>query len=69
MKQLGSALNTMTDETYVFHTNMEKNDFANWTKDIIKDERLAKDLQIVPNRVQAAKMVTKRIAILSKKVV
>jgi hypothetical protein len=69
MKELGNALNSMTDETYVFHANTEKNDFANWTRDIIKDERLAKDLQIEPNRVQAAKMVTNRIAILSKKVV
>ena len=67
MKELGDALNTMTDETYVFHANTEKNDFANWARDIIKDEMLAKDLQKAPNRAQAAKLVASRMAILSKR--
>ena len=69
MKQLGGALNTMTDENYVFHANTEKNDFSNWVRDIIKDEMLANDLQKATNRAQAAKLVANRMAILSKKVV
>jgi len=69
MKQLGSALNSMTDETYVFHANTEKNDFSNWVRDIIKDGMLANDLQKATNRAQAAKLVANRMAILSKKVV
>ncbi len=68
MKQLGSALNSMTDETYVFHANTEKNDFSNWVRDIIKDGMLANDLQKATNRAQAAKLVANRIVILSKKV-
>jgi len=67
MKQLGSALNSMTDETYVFHANTKKNDFSNWVRDIIKDEGLAKELQKVPNRARAVKLVASRIAILSKR--
>ena len=67
MKELGDALNTMTDETYVFHANTEKNDFTNWARDIIKDEMLAKDLQKAPNRAQAAKLVARRRATLSKR--
>jgi len=67
MKELGDALNTMTYETYLFHANKEKNDFANWARDIIKDERLAKDLQKAPNRAQAAKLVASRMATLSKR--
>jgi len=67
MKEFGNALNTMTHETYVFHTNTEKNDFANWARDIIKDEMLAKDLQKAPNRAQAAKLVASRRATLSKR--
>jgi len=69
MKQLGSALNSMTDETYVFHANTKKNDFSNWVRDIIKDGMLANDLQKATNRAQAAKLVADRMAILSKKVV
>ena len=67
MKQLGSALNSMTDETYVFHANTKKNDFSNWVRDIIKDRMLANDLQKVTNRAQAAKLVANRMAILSKR--
>jgi hypothetical protein len=32
MKEFGDALNTMTHETYVFHANTMKNDFANWAR-------------------------------------
>ena len=67
MKQLGSALNSMTDETYVFHANTEKNDFSNWVRDIIKDGMLANDLQKATNRAQAAKLVASRMAILTKR--
>ena len=69
MKQLGSALNSVTDETYVFHANTKKNDFSNWVRDIIKDGMLANDLQKATNRAQAAKLVANRMAILSKKMV
>lgn len=67
VKDLGDALNTMTYETYVFHANKDKNDFTNWARDIIKDEMLAKDLQKASNQAQAAKLVTSRIATLSKR--
>ena len=67
VKELRDSLNTMKDETHVFHANKEKNDFANWVRDIIKDEMLAKDLQKAPNRAQAVKLVASRIAILSKR--
>ena len=69
MKELGSALNSMTDETYVFHANAKKNDFNPVVEVIIKDGMLANDLQKATNRAQAAKLVANRIAILSKKVV
>jgi hypothetical protein len=67
MKELGNDLNSMADETYVFHANTEKNDFTNWVRDVIKDDVLAKDLQKATNRTQAAKRVAGRIAILSKR--
>ncbi len=67
LKQLGSALNSMTDEIYVFHANTEKNDFSNWVRDIIRDERLVKDLQKVTNRAQAAKLVANRMAVLGRR--
>ena len=67
MKELGNALNSTAEETYVFHANTEKNDFTNWVRDIIKDDMLSKNLQKATNRTQAAKLVASRIAILGKR--
>jgi hypothetical protein len=67
VKELGDTFKTMTDEAYVFHANKEKNDFANWVRDVIKDERLAKDLQKATNRAQAAKLVANKMVMFSKR--
>jgi hypothetical protein len=67
MKELAEELKTMSEESYTFHANKQKNDFANWVRDIIKDERLAADLQKTPKQSQAAKLVASRISILSKR--
>lgn len=67
LKELGDEFKTMPEENYAFHANAEKNDFTSWVRDIIKDERLASDLQKAPNQGQAAKLVASRIAILSKR--
>jgi hypothetical protein len=67
LKDLKSELDTMSDEAYACHVNAEKNDFMNWVRDIIKDERLARDLQKAPGRLNAAKLVTRRIDSLSKR--
>ena len=67
MKELEEALATMTDETYAFHANAEKNDFTNWVRDVIGDEKLAKDLGKATNRAQATKQATIRVATLTKR--
>ena len=66
LKELGDAMNIMADETYAFHANAEKNDFANWVRDIIKDKRLSQDLQKAPGRDQAAQIIASRISTLDK---
>lgn len=67
MRELGDELKSISDESYAFHANAEKNDFTNWVRDIVKDERLAKDLQKAPNQAQAAKLVASRISVLAKR--
>ncbi len=69
MKELEEALATMADETFAHHSNSEKKDFSNWVRDIIGDEKLAKDLESVLDRNQAARIVTSRIDILTKALV
>jgi hypothetical protein len=67
MNELAEALATMTDETFVYHSNAEKKDFSNWVRDIIGDEKLAKDLEKAENRAQAAKQAATRVATLTKR--
>jgi hypothetical protein len=65
MKELRDGLETMSDETFVFHANADKNDFSNWVREIIKDEKLARDLSKARSRLQAVKSVASRISFLS----
>ena len=44
LQETREILESMTDETFAFHSNVERNDFSKWVKDIIKDEKLARDL-------------------------
>lgn len=67
MEQLRDALTTMARESYIFHANMEKNDFTNWVRDILKDDKLANNLRKATNQTRAAKLVASRISALSKR--
>lgn len=66
MKALSEALADMPEETFAFHVNSEKNDFAKWVKDIICDDRLADDLMRSKDHFQAARAVSLRISTLTR---
>jgi hypothetical protein len=67
MRELGDELKIMSDESYAYHANGEKNDFSNWVRDIIKDDRLSRDLLKALNRAQATRLVVNRVSILAKR--
>ncbi len=67
MEELAQALASMSEETYQYHANAEKNDFANWVVDIIKDQQLEASLRKAPSRTQAAKQAASRVSALRKK--
>ena len=67
MSELNDALGNISDETFAFHANQAKNDFSNWVRDIIKDEKLARDLSKATDRLQAAKSVAARLSFLQKR--
>ena len=69
IQELGEAIGSMTDETYTFHANTDNNDFSNWVRDIIHDDKLARDLAKSQSRFQATNMVTKRVAFLQNRLV
>jgi hypothetical protein len=67
MRDLEKGLQTMTDETFSYHSNADKTDFSNWVNDVIGDEKLARDLRKSPDKIVAAKNVASRIAFLDSK--
>ncbi len=65
MKELAEGLVTMSDEAFAYHSNSEKQDFSNWVRDVIKDEKLASELALATNRLQAAEYVAARVTFLA----
>jgi hypothetical protein len=59
--ELEAALGQMAEETYSYHSNETKTDFSNWVRDVIGDEKLAKDLLNCSTRAQAAQIVGGRV--------
>jgi hypothetical protein len=41
IEELALMLDKITDEDFSFHVNEEKNDFANWIKDVFGNKELA----------------------------
>ena len=61
VEELANALPEMSDETFHYHVNNEKNDFSNWVRDIIGDQSLANDLLVSRNKQSALKKVKNRL--------
>jgi hypothetical protein len=67
VNELAAGLATMSDETFTYHSNSEKQDFSNWVRDVIGDKQLANNLAKATSRLQATEYVVARIALLSGK--
>jgi hypothetical protein len=61
LEELGAALEQMTEETFSYHSNENKTDFSNWVRDVLGEEKLAKDLLNCTLPAQAAKSVADRV--------
>ncbi|MDD5087008.1 MAG: hypothetical protein PHV16_04615 [Candidatus Nanoarchaeia archaeon] len=67
IKQLPAAMKKMKKEVFEHHVNKEKNDFASWINDIVKDTKLAADLKKVKDKKGIIKKAADRIKFLEKK--
>ena len=68
LPELGIALKQMDEETFRHHSNESRNDFSNWVRDVIGDEKLGRDLLKSTTQLQAAKSVDDRITWLKSKI-
>jgi hypothetical protein len=67
LAELEMALDEMSDETFLHHASGDKNDFSNWVRDVIGDDKLAADLAASTDRYLAAGRVASRITSLKSK--
>jgi hypothetical protein len=68
LKELEVALRKMSKETFHHHSNDARNDFSNWIKDVIGDDKLADALRNNGTQIEAAKTVSGRISWLKERV-
>ena len=68
LPELKVALEQMSEETFRYHSNEFRNDFSNWVRDVIGEEKLSRDLQKSATRAQAAKVIADRITWLKNKI-
>ena len=67
VEELANALAQMSEETFHYHANKDKNDFSNWTNDVIGDKKLANDLLSSRNKESALKKVENRLNSIKKR--
>jgi len=67
LDELESAFAGMSDETFGYHSGGERSDFRNWVRDVVGDDKLARDLDRSRSREQAGRAVVQRIAFLRGK--
>jgi hypothetical protein len=61
LRELVQGLSEISDATFFYHANNEKNDFSNWIRDVIEDIELAGAISQAANRDEAISYVTARL--------
>ncbi len=61
LRGLAEALKTMDSKTYALFNNADKNDFYNWIRGSIGDQRLARDIRNIRLKDNLIKFIERRI--------
>ncbi len=67
LADLKSALDRLQNDHFVYHVNSEKNDFGNWIRDVIGDQKLAQDIRGCKTRDETLSILDGRVAFLTKR--
>lgn len=66
--ELVDGLKIMTEETFKYHVNAQKNDFMNWIRDVFADPLLAKEIAKIPHPRGMANKIEARIRVLQRNI-
>ncbi|HII17445.1 TPA: hypothetical protein HA361_06030 [Candidatus Woesearchaeota archaeon] len=61
LHHLAESLEWMSDDTYYYHVNEHKNDFANWVEHVHSNAALASDIRRRDSRLGAAVAVYRHL--------
>ena len=61
LKDFLNSLRNMDAETFRYHVNEQRNDFAKWVEDIMQDQGLAKLLQSIKEKKKYVQAVEKHL--------
>jgi len=67
LRELGTALNNMSDETFRYHSSDGKADFSKWVRDVVGETQLADDLAKVGTRTRAGRAVAQKVSFLESR--
>ena len=65
--ELVTALQNIDAKTFYYHVNKDKNDFSEWIKGTLNDNKLAEDLLKTRNQKKTIKKIKKRISYIEKR--
>jgi hypothetical protein len=60
LDRLITGFDLMSDETFFYHANEEKNDFSCWIIEVIGDAKLGNDIKKAKNKKEAKQMAQDR---------
>jgi len=66
LHELEKAIEDINDETFRHHVYSNRNDFANWVRDILKDEELADSILKVESKDKTLKKIGDRIKFIER---
>jgi hypothetical protein len=64
---MADCLEHMDADAFSYHVTSSNNDFSNWVRDVLNDDKLSADLTKAANAADAARIVRYRIHWLQKK--
>ena len=61
LDEFAAGLEQISDEVFAYHASGQKNDLAAWVQEVIGDSLLARDLEAVDTKEEAAAAVRRRL--------
>lgn len=61
LEEFASGMEHISDEIFAYHASGQKNDFAAWVQEVIGDSVLARRLEVVDDKEEAAAVLRERV--------